>query len=106
MPTSYIIVDISVSNAEAYDQYKALAPAAVAGAGGEFVARGGRLRVLEGDWQPTRIVVLRFPSYEHACAFYDSALYTEARARRTGATQRFNMVVVEGLGDAAVAHFG
>ena len=30
-------------------------------------------------------------------AFYDSVLYREARAKRAGATERFNMIVVEGV---------
>lgn len=96
MTTAYIIIDVKVTDPEHYDQYKALAPAAVAAAGGEFIVRGGRQASLEGDWQPNRLVVLRFPSFEHATAFYDSALYRQARAVREGATAFFNMVVVEG----------
>jgi len=97
MSTSYILVDVKVSEPERYDQYKALAPAAVAAAGGEFVVRGGRHETLEGSWQPTRVVVLRFPSYEQGRAFYESTLYKHAREQRAGATEFFNMVLVEGL---------
>ena len=96
MATSYILVDVKVSDPERYEAYKALAPAAVAAAGGEFVVRGGRHESLEGHWQPSRLVVLRFPSYDAARAFYDSALYEQARRAREGATEFFNMVVVEG----------
>ena len=52
----------------------ASAPAAVEAAAGEYLARGGRLAVLESDWRPTRITLLSFPSFEQAQAFYDSEL--------------------------------
>ncbi|MCX7204298.1 MAG: DUF1330 domain-containing protein [Burkholderiales bacterium] len=59
--------------------------------------RGGRNEKLEGHWTPRRTVVIRFPTYEAAQAFYHSPLYTEARAARAGATEFFNMIVVEGV---------
>ena len=80
-----------------YQQYMAQAPAAVAAAGGEYLVRGGRFEALEGQWQPGRVGMLRFPSYEKAKAFYDGEMYQAARARRLGATQWFNMVLVEGI---------
>lgn len=43
--------------------------------------RGGAVTVLEGGWQPSRIVVLRFPSVEAARAFHDSPEYRRARGR-------------------------
>jgi len=94
---AYILVDVVVSDPERYQRYTALTPAAVAAAGGEFIVRGGKHEVLEGAWQPSRLVVLRFPSYEQARAFYQSASYQAARAERVGATERFNMVLVEGV---------
>jgi len=94
---AYLIADVKVSDPEQYKQYQALSPGAIAAAGGEFLVRGGRHEVLEGTWTPHRMVVARFPTLEQARAFYDSALYLEARARRAGATEFFNMVIVEGV---------
>ncbi len=94
---AYVIADVKVNDPEQYKQYTALSPAAVKAAGGEFLVRGGRAEKLEGDWTPQRMVVTRFESYDAAKAFYDSALYREARARRAGATEYFNMIVVEGV---------
>jgi uncharacterized protein (DUF1330 family) len=94
--TAYVIADVKVSDPEQYKQYMALSPEAARAAGGEFVVRGGAHEVLEGNWQPNRLVMLKFPSYEQARAFYESALYREARAKREGATEFFNMVVVKG----------
>ncbi len=97
MSAAYIIVDMQISNMEQYKQYMAVAPAAVAAAGGEYLVRGGRFETMEGQWEPARIAMLRFPSYDAAKAFYDGEMYSEARAKRAGTTEFFNMVLVEGV---------
>jgi len=94
---AYVIADVEVSDPAKYEGYKALTPGAIAAAGGKFIVRGGESDVLEGDWQPARVVVLEFPDLATAKAFYDSALYVKARAARAGATRKFNMIVVQGL---------
>ena len=94
---AYIIVDMQISDMDQYKQYMADAPAAVKAAGGEYLVRGGRFEVMEGQWQPARMAMLRFPSFEQAKAFYDSEMYRQARAKRAGATEFFNMVLVEGV---------
>ena len=96
MPAGYVIVEMKISDPERYKEYMAAAPATIAAAGGEYLVRGGRHESLEGDWQPARLAVLKFPSFEQAKAWYDGERYRAARARRAGATEYFNMVVVEG----------
>jgi uncharacterized protein (DUF1330 family) len=97
MPAAYVIVDMKISDPERYKDYMAAAPATIAAAGGEYLVRGGRHESLEGDWQPARLAVLRFPSLEQAKAWYDGERYRAVRAKRAGATEHFNMVVVEGM---------
>ena len=97
MPAGYILVDSQVTDLEQFKQYGALAPAAVTAAGGEYLARGGKSEVLEGNWTPPRLTVLRFPSYDAAKAFYNTAAYQDVRKHRLGATHHFNMVLVEGI---------
>ena len=97
MAPGYLLVEMNISDPEQYKQYMAEAPAAVKAHGGEYLVRGGRHETLEGDWQPHRVAVLRFPSYDQAKAFYDDAHYTRVRSLRLGATEYFNMVLVEGF---------
>jgi uncharacterized protein (DUF1330 family) len=97
MPAAYLIVEMNITDAERYKHYMSTAPAAVKAAGGEYLVRGGRHEVLEGDWTPHRVAMLRFPSYEQAKAFYDGEMYKAARAQRAGTTEYFNMVLVEGV---------
>ena len=97
MSVAYLIVEMHITDPEAYKAYMAAAPAAVKAAGGEYLVRGGKHETLEGDWKPHRVAMLRFPSYQQAKAFYDGELYTAARAKRKGTTEYFNMVLVEGV---------
>ena len=97
MAEAYVIVDMKVTDPEQYKQYMAAAPATVKAYGGEYVIRGGRFEALEGGWQPARVAMLKFPSYERARAWYDSEQYRAVRARRAGATEYFNMILVEGV---------
>ena len=101
MPSAYLIVDMQITDMDQYRRYMAEAPAAVKAAGGEYLVRGGQFEVLEGQWQPARVAMLRFPSYAQAKAFYEGEQYRQARAQREGATAFFNMILVEGV-DAPV----
>ncbi len=93
---AYLVVETDIHDPEQYELYKQATPAAVAAYGGRFIARGGDLAVLEGDWQPKRLVLLEFPDLEAAKRFYASPEYQEAKRLREGAAA-FNMVAVEGL---------
>ena len=93
--SAYIIANVRVTNPEQYEHYKRLSSLAMQAHGAEVCVRGGAVEVLEGDWQPDRLVVLKFPSAEQARAFNASAEYTLARASRQGAAV-MRMVLVEG----------
>jgi uncharacterized protein (DUF1330 family) len=97
MPYGYLLVTMNITDPERYKQYLIEAPKAVKAFGGEYLVRGGRHETLEGEWAPHRVAVLRFPSYEKAKAFYEDAHYTQIRELRKGATEYFNMVLVEGF---------
>ena len=93
---AYAIFDITVHDPVRYEEYKKLAPPAIAAYGGKYLVRGGQLDVLEGDWNPSRIVVLEFPTAEQARAWIDSPEYREARALRR-ATATTNAILVVGV---------
>ena len=93
---AYVIVETNVSDLEQYERYKEAAPPSIAAYGGRYLVRGGELAVFEGDWDPTRIVVLEFPDLETAKRWFASEEYGEARKLREGAA-RLNVVAVEGI---------
>ena len=92
---AYIIVEADVHDPVAFDEYRKLSTEAVNKHGATFLVRGGARHVLEGDWQPKRIVVLEFPDAEAAHAFYHSPEYEKARAARKHAA-KLNVIIVEG----------
>ncbi len=94
--SAYVIVDIAVTNASLYEEYKRLAQVSVQASGGRYIARGGTTQLLEGSSQPNRVVVLEFPSLEHARAWYASPEYSRAIAVRQPCA-KVNMVLVDGL---------
>ena len=93
---AFIIVETDIRDPDQNERYKEATPAVVAAAGGRFVARGGEIAVLEGDWNPPRLVMLEFENLDSAKRFYASVEYQEVKRLREGAA-RLNMVAVEGL---------
>jgi uncharacterized protein (DUF1330 family) len=95
--SAYVLLEAKVSDPLAYENYNRQAQAAVNHHGGRYLARGGRLEVLEGRWsEPERLLVVEFDSLEQARKFYNSPEYVAARALRQGAAE-VNMLLVEGL---------
>lgn len=94
--TAYAIFDIDVTNPEQYEEYKKLAPPAIAAFGGKYLTRGGKIEVLEGSWIPSRIVILEFPTVEKTKEWIESPEYREARALRH-MTATANAIVVQGV---------
>ena len=95
MPSAYVLANVTVTNPEQYEQYKKLSTIAMQAHGAEVCIRGGNVQVLEGDWSPGRIVLLKFPSMVKARAFYDSPEYQAARNAREGAAV-MRMLAIEG----------
>ena len=92
---AYLIAEIVVTDPAAYEEYRRTAERSVAAHGGSYVVRGGATETLEGDWRPSRIVVLRFESMAKARAWWTSREYEGSKAiRRRSASAR--MILVEG----------
>ena len=79
---AYAIFGNDVTNPQSMKQYvKAAEPTLAPFAGKllvptvELLATGGEIVHLEGDFKPTRVVVIEFPNMERAQAWYDSDEY-------------------------------
>ena len=94
--SGYIIAVVQVTNPVQYEEYKNWSTAAIQTSGAEICVRGGQVQVLEGDWHPERMVILKFPTFDAAKAFYELPEYRKARETREGAAI-MKMVAVEGL---------
>ena len=93
---AYFIVDVDVKNAKAYESYKHSAAASIAQYGGRYLVRRGMHEVLEGEWHPTRLVVLEFPSVAAATRWYTSPEYADVKPIRLEHAVS-DMVLVDGV---------
>ena len=93
---AFVIANITIVDPVRYEDYRRMVPATLVPFGGRFVARGGQTEVLEGEWRPSRLVLLEFPSVERARAWWNSPEYAEARALRQ-ATSTGTLIILEGV---------
>lgn len=94
MPKGYVIAHITVRDPERYKDYVALDTPVVERFGGRFLVRAGRSETVEGE-SLERHVVIEFPDYETARAFYASEDYQRAAAIRRACADG-QLIVVEG----------
>lgn len=93
---AYVVANVTVEDPVRYAEYRRLVTPTIEQFGGRFLARGGAVEVLEGDWRPDRLVILEFPSMERARAWWSSPAYAEARAIRQ-ATSTGTLLLLEGV---------
>ena len=94
---AYVIAEIDVTDATAYENYGKRVLATIEKFGGRFLARGGRSEPLEGGWRPKRLVIVEFPSMEQAQKWYRSPEYGPLITLRQQAS-RGRLVLVDGAG--------
>ncbi|MBQ11040.1 MAG: D-fructose-6-phosphate amidotransferase [Planctomyces sp.] len=93
---AYYIVDLEVTDAGEFEEYRRLVAPMVANYGGRYVVRGGALETVEGDWSPNRLVILEFDSMERLKSWYESDEYRPVKAiRHRSAISK--AVIVEGI---------
>jgi uncharacterized protein (DUF1330 family) len=94
---AYVVVEVRVTDPVRYEEYKKLVEPTILAHGGKYLVRGGSTEVLEGHWDPCRLVLLEFPDAQRAREWWNSEDYRIPRSiRGEAATSR--MLLVEGLG--------
>lgn len=93
---AYFIVDMDVHDRAGMREYLERVPGTLAKYGGRYIVRGGKFEIVEGNWQPTRVVMLEFPSMKQAKNWYDCEEYKEMKAARQQSA-RTDIVLVEGV---------
>jgi uncharacterized protein (DUF1330 family) len=92
---AYLIADIDIDPAS-YEHYKRQVASVIEHFGGRYLAHGGKHEVLEGDWEPRRLIVLEFPDRRSLEAWYASPEYAPIRRiREQSANSR--LVLLDGL---------
>jgi uncharacterized protein (DUF1330 family) len=96
----YVLFDVEVRDVPRYRAYMDRVRPALERAGGRYLVRGGEHKVYEGDWTPSRLVVLEFPSQEAWESFYYGPAYAEIKTARE-AVSSGRMVGVQGMAPGA-----
>ena len=94
--SAYVIAHVTVKDPVRYEDYRRLVGPTIERYGGRFLARGGSIEVLEGDWHPARLVVVEFPSAAAAREWWNSAEYSEAKRIRQ-ATSKGTLLILGGV---------
>ena len=66
---AYLILDITIHNFEKFREYVSKIPEFIEKHSGRYIVQGEEPTVMEGDWNPERIVVIEFPSRDNAKEF-------------------------------------
>jgi len=94
---AYLIVNIAaINDDQKYAEYRRRVTETIRAVGGEYLVRGGHVDVLEGVWQPNRVVVVRFPSAQVAKSWWGSSAYAELKQMRQDSAVT-EMILVEGI---------
>ncbi|MGF6176791.1 DUF1330 domain-containing protein [Ensifer sp. 4252] len=93
---AYLIADVEVTDAAAFEEYIREVPATEARYGGRYLGRGGATRVLEGDWEPHRLVIVEFPEMHSLLEWYNSPEYQRLKAIRERCA-RTRIMTLEGV---------
>jgi uncharacterized protein (DUF1330 family) len=62
----YVIANLTIKDAVRFEDYKRTVLPSMENYGGRFVARGGPIHVLEGEWPRERLIIAEFASVERA----------------------------------------
>jgi uncharacterized protein (DUF1330 family) len=95
---AYLLVQGRVTDREGFKAYSAALPAIYRKYQGEYISLvpAPLVEVVEGDPEDRSIVLARFPSREHARAFWSSPEYAEAKKLRAG-KGTFYVTILDGL---------
>jgi len=92
---AYMIVDVTIYNEKEYDVYRSLTPVSIKAYDGKFIVRGGKTEIIEGEWNPGRLVIIEFPTAERAKEWWSSPEYSKVKQIRHD-NAKSNMILVHG----------
>ena len=94
--SAYVIVEVTVTEPQLFQEYGNGVPATIAAYGGKYLVRGGSVDPKEGGWTPKRVVILEFASMDQARKWYGSPEYKPLLEMRLKSANS-KMIMVEGV---------
>ena len=93
---TFIVAQINIEDRDTYARYESGFMEIFDRYDGELLAVDEAVSVLEGNWDYTRTVIIRFPDEAAARSWYDSDDY-QALAQHRFTASAANLVIVQGL---------
>ena len=96
-PLAYLLGEVTeIRDSELFREYLAGVAASLAAVGARYVTKGGRIDLVEGPWQPRRVVLIEFSGWDVALAWYRSEAY-QPLARLRQSCCDTELVLLEGV---------
>lgn len=95
MPVYMVIEAKEVMDKNKYIEYIKQVPPIVEKFGGKYLARGGKVTVVSGDWNPARVIIIEFASTDKFNAWWNSPEYRLVAPLREQSA-KVNAVIIEG----------
>jgi uncharacterized protein (DUF1330 family) len=93
---AYVISEVTARGPEAFANYRTRAEESIRQHGGQYLVRSAQTELLEGEREPRMLVIVEFPSLEHARTWYRPAEYAAALEFRDKAMTRI-LTLVDGV---------
>ncbi len=94
--SAFAIVQINVTNKEKYQEYLNQVTPTVQKFNGDYIVRAGKFKVMLGEWNYSRTVVVKFPDYQTALNWYNSKEYKPIKKIREDNSEG-NFIIIEGI---------
>ena len=98
MPKGYVVAMLSITDANAYKPYMEATETLVSSFGGKYLIRGAPQICKENSAPHERLVVIEFPSFDKANAFYNDKQYAKVRKIRQKNSDGF-LFITSGYND-------
>ena len=93
---AYLIAEHLIVDTGRFEEYRSKVAPMIERYGGRYLTRGGSHEVLDGEWKPTRVVIIEFPDMAAIKAWYRSPEYQPLVALRRGAATDV-LIAIDGV---------
>ena len=93
--SAYVILQINITDQKNYKEYLKQVTKIVKKHQGNYIVRGGKSEVVQGEWNYQRTVVVKFSSYDAAIQWYNSEEYAPIKKIREDNSEG-NCIIIEG----------
>ena len=91
-----VITDVVITDADLFAEFRAKLDPTVESRDGKFIVRGEDIEVVQGDWTPSRLVVIEFPDVETAKSWAYSSEFG-ALKDMLNESSNTDIVIVDGV---------